>query len=90
MKQFGTKLPGRMALSKAVKGVWPCRLLTGSNESSGLMGLSSVSSLIESLHSVTLRIKRNADSLGSVTNIKIEESSVETTILTTARKSFSE
>jgi len=35
MEQFGTKLADRMALSKAVKGVWPFRLLTGSIESLG-------------------------------------------------------
>lgn len=76
MKQFGTKLADRMALSKAVKGVWPFRLLTGSNESLGFNWIawcffSVWVPFIKSLHSVRLRIGRNADTLGSVTSIKM-------------------
>lgn len=91
MKQLGTKLADRMVLSQAVKGIWPFRLLIGSSESLGLTGLPGVSSLceffIKSLHSVLLRIRRNADTLGSVTNIK---TGAESTIFTKARKSYSE
>lgn len=48
MKQFGTKLADRMAFSKAVKGIWPFRLLIGGgSESLGLTGLPGVSSLCE-------------------------------------------
>lgn len=47
MKQFGTKVAERMALLKAVKGIWPFRLLTGSSESLGLTGLPGGSSLHE-------------------------------------------
>lgn len=48
---------------------------------------------MKSLHSVILRIRGNTDTLGSVTNIKTGESSVEsveTTILTKTKKNFSE
>lgn len=47
MKQFGTKVAERTALLKAVKGIWPFRLLTGSSESLGLTGLPGGSSLHE-------------------------------------------
>lgn len=36
MKQFGTKLTDRVALSKTVWGIWPFRLLARSSESLGL------------------------------------------------------
>ena len=92
MKQFGTKLADRMALSKAVKGVWPFRLLVGSNETLGFNWIawcffSVWVPFIKSLHSVHLRIRRNADTLGSVTSIKM---GVESTIFMKARKSCSD
>lgn len=53
MKRFGTKLAERTALSKAVKGIWPLRLLIGSSESLDITGLPGVSSLCEPLYKIT-------------------------------------